>query len=138
MILSDLLAGRDNAWLPVFDASRIGGAQAVAKLIKDNLKVGKEFVGGRLDQPIGPAEELPAGSGGIAELDGSRVGAYRDASGQLHAVKLTCTHLGCPLHWNAAETSWDCNCHGSRFDVDGAILNGPAVTPLEQISTDQP
>ncbi len=136
MILTDLLAGRDNAWLPIFDATRIGDSQAVAKLIKDNLKVGKEFIGGRLDKPIGTAEQLPAGAGGIVELDGARVGAYRDSAGQLHAIKPVCTHLGCPLHWNPAETSWDCNCHGSRFGVDGAILNGPAGNPLDQISTE--
>ncbi|GAA1115070.1 FAD-dependent oxidoreductase [Kribbella jejuensis] len=132
MVLTDLLADRDNAWLPVFDATRIGDAQAVAKLIKDNLKVGKEFVGGRFDHPV---EQLAPGTGGIVEYDGHRVGAYRDQDGTLYAVEPTCTHLGCPLHWNSAETSWDCNCHGSRFAVDGAILDGPAGEPLEQLDT---
>lgn len=132
MILTDLLADRDNAWQPVFDAARIGDPQAVAKLIKDNLEVGKEFIGGRLQNP---EEQLAPGTGGIVDLDGDRVGAYRDQAGTLHAVKPTCTHLGCPLHWNSAETSWDCNCHGSRFGVDGAVLNGPAGEPLERIDT---
>ncbi|HEY3563362.1 MAG TPA: FAD-dependent oxidoreductase [Kribbella sp.] len=137
MILTDLLAGRDNSWLPMFDATRIGDAQAVTKLIKDNLKVGKEFVGGRLGRPTVTADELKAGTGGIVELDGDRAGAYRDQAGELHAVKPTCTHLGCPLHWNVAETSWDCNCHGSRFGVDGEILDGPAREPLQRISADE-
>ena len=57
----------------------------------------------------------------------------RDPQGRLHAVGLTCTHLGCRLTWNTAETSWDCGCHGSRFDTDGNILNGPAVKPLRTV-----
>jgi Rieske Fe-S protein len=56
---------------------------------------------------------------------------YRDESGGLHAVSLRCTHLGCLLRFNSAERSWDCPCHGSRFDVDGEVLEGPAVDPLE-------
>ncbi|HWD79112.1 MAG TPA: Rieske 2Fe-2S domain-containing protein, partial [Kribbella sp.] len=92
-----------------------------------------EFVGGGLDNPTSTADQLQPGTGGITDLDGDRVGAYRDADGRLHAVEPTCTHLGCPLHWNSAEASWDCNCHGSRFDVDGTVLNGPAGRPLKQI-----
>lgn len=136
MMLADLLAARDNPWLPVFDASRIGDAQAVGRLIKDNLTVGKEFVGGRLDrrQAI-PAEDLEPGQGGFVDIDGNTVGGYRDAEGTLHAVSLTCTHMGCPLRWNPAEKSWDCRCHGSRFNVDGSILNGPAVKPLSRQTT---
>lgn len=134
MMLSDLLSDRENPWLPAFDASRIGDAATVGRLIKDNLTVGKEFVGGRVARSdAGPADDLAPGQGGFVERDGETVGGYRDPDGRLHTVSLTCTHLGCPLRWNPAETSWDCRCHGSRFDVDGAILNGPAVTPLDQI-----
>lgn len=130
MMLSDLLAARDNRWLSAFDASRIGDARAVGRLVKDNLTVGKEFVGGRLGRDPIPAEQLEPGAGGVVDVDGKTLGGYRDQDGALHAVDLTCTHLGCPLHWNAAETSWDCRCHGSRFDVDGQILNGPTVKSL--------
>lgn len=138
IILSDLLAGRDNPWLPVFDASRIGDAKTAATLIKDNLKVGRELVGGhigRLTADHGRA--LAPGQGDVIDVDGAAVGGYRDPEGKLHAVRLTCTHLGCPLRWNAAETSWDCHCHGSRFDTEGNVLNGPAVSPLPSIQTDQ-
>jgi Rieske Fe-S protein len=61
-----------------------------------------------------------------------KAGAYRDEEGVLHGVSLRCTHLGCLLRFNGAERSWDCPCHGSRFDIDGAVLEGPAVHPLEQ------
>jgi Rieske Fe-S protein len=59
-------------------------------------------------------------------------GVYRDLDGQLHAVSLRCTHLGCLVRFNAAEHSWDCPCHGSRFAPDGAVLEGPAVKALER------
>jgi Rieske Fe-S protein len=61
------------------------------------------------------------------------VAAYRDADGKLHMVSPTCTHLGCRVTWNPAEQSWDCPCHGSRFTVEGEVLEGPAVEPLPEV-----
>ncbi len=79
---------------------------------------------------------LKPDEGAIVEADGERVGAYRDAEGRVHAVSLVCTHLGCHVTWNPAERSWDCPCHGSRFDVDGGVLHGPALRPLARTSLD--
>ncbi|MBW3639709.1 MAG: Rieske 2Fe-2S domain-containing protein, partial [Actinobacteria bacterium] len=62
-----------------------------------------------------------------------RTAAYRDEAGALHAVSARCTHLGCTVRFNDAEKSWDCPCHGSRFGVDGSVLAGPAVAPLEDV-----
>ena len=78
----------------------------------------------RRAQPDGEARVVRDGLG--------KTGVYRDEQGELHAVSLRCTHLGCLVRFNAAERSWDCPCHGSRFDVDGAVLEGPAVHPLER------
>ncbi|MER6973827.1 FAD-dependent oxidoreductase [Nocardioides sp. NPDC000445] len=139
MMLADLLAGTDNPWLPVFDASRIGDVRSVGRLIKDNLKVGEELVAGRRQDPEArPVSELQPGQGGLVDLDGDTVGGYRDPAGALHTVSARCSHLGCPLHWNQAETSWDCTCHGSRFSPDGSVLDGPAVRPLDQPGTHGP
>ncbi|PDP88587.1 FAD-dependent oxidoreductase [Glycomyces fuscus] len=137
VILSDLLRGRDNPWLPMFDATRVGDAKAVGRMVKDNLKVGADLVGGHVDRLRSHhGRHLDRGQGGVIDVDGGSVGAYRDAEGRLHAVSLNCTHMGCRLAWNAAETSWDCPCHGSRYDTDGGILNGPAVTPLPTVDLD--
>jgi Rieske Fe-S protein len=65
------------------------------------------------------------------------VAAYRDSDDTLHCVSPTCTHLGCTVEWNHAEKSWDCPCHGSRFDVDGGILNGPATRPLRRVELER-
>jgi glycine/D-amino acid oxidase-like deaminating enzyme len=99
-ILSDLIADRPNRWHSLYDARRIGDAHAVAKLLKDNLKVGKDFATGHLSRA-------------------------------LHTDKPVCTHAGCALTWNNADTTWDCSCHGSRFAADGAVLDGPATEPLD-------
>ena len=78
------------------------------------------------------AEELPIGHGGIVFYQGKKLGVYRDGQGQLHAVDLRCPHLGCQLEWNPDERSWDCPCHGSRFDYKGRLLSGPAQTDLSR------
>jgi Rieske Fe-S protein len=83
--------------------------------------------------------DVPRGAARVAELDGRKVGAYRDENGRLHTVSLTCPHLGCLLSWNPDDLSWDCPCHGSRFDVDGNLLDGPAqdtLAPCETVQVD--
>jgi Rieske Fe-S protein len=69
---------------------------------------------------------------GIVKVDGDRVAAFRDDDGVVHAVSPICTHLYCQVGFNAAERSWDCPCQGSRFATDGAVIEGPAVNPLER------
>jgi Rieske Fe-S protein len=140
IMLADLLAGRENDWLPMFDARRVGDVKALARHAMDNVHVGTELVAGHLRARFetAPTTDLRRGEGGLVEVDGNVVGAYRDPGGRLHAVDPTCTHLKCRTRWNAAETSWDCPCHGSRFDIDGTVLNGPAVEPLHRIDVERP
>ncbi|MFE6506420.1 FAD-dependent oxidoreductase [Nocardioides sp. NPDC057767] len=136
MMLADILDGSENPWLPVFDAARIGDARAIGRLIKDNLKVGRELIAGRRHDPeVRSLSDLRPGEGGLVDVGGHTVGGYRDQVGAVHTVSARCSHLGCPLHWNAAEASWDCTCHGSRFSPDGSVLDGPAVKPLVRPST---
>ena len=77
-----------------------------------------------------PADHIPPGHGGVAEVDGEKLGVYRDEKGELHTVVPKCPHMGCQLEWNPDEKSWDCPCHGSRFDIYGRLLTGPAQTDL--------
>ena len=69
----------------------------------------------------------------MLRLGGEKCAVYRDPDGQLHAVSATCTHLGCIVAFNDAEKAWECPCHGSRFDVDGQVLQGPATWPLKPV-----
>jgi glycine/D-amino acid oxidase-like deaminating enzyme/nitrite reductase/ring-hydroxylating ferredoxin subunit len=132
MILRDLIAGRDNPWAGRFSPNRlsVGSAPTLARM---NAKVGAAFLLDRLaPAQAGSGADVPRGEARIVRRGLGKAGVYRDDQGRLHAVSLRCTHLGCLLRFNEAERSWDCPCHGSRFDVDGAVLEGPAVEPLDR------
>jgi glycine/D-amino acid oxidase-like deaminating enzyme/nitrite reductase/ring-hydroxylating ferredoxin subunit len=132
MALADRIDGRENRWAAAFSPSRVSlrSAPHVAKL---GAKYGADLVGERIRPPQAlRTSTIPAGEARVVpDGVGGRKGVFRDDDGTLHSVSLRCTHMRCLLRFNAAERSWDCPCHGSRFDVDGAVLEGPAVTPLE-------
>jgi Rieske Fe-S protein len=81
------------------------------------------------------AADLEPGEGGIVELDGKRVAAYRDEQGALTVLSPRCKHMGCTVGWNHRAKTWDCPCHGSRYEADGTVKNGPTRHPLDPIST---
>lgn len=136
-VLTALVAGRAHPWLSLFDATRIGDAGTVKKLVKDNVHVGKRLVMDRVARlKAESVAELEPGQGAMVRVGGRAVGAYRNPDGDLQAVSITCTHMGCTLAWNGAEESWDCPCHGSRFGTDGAVLDGPATRALDQVDVD--
>lgn len=131
MILSDTIAGRDNQWSKVFDPNRFKPVTSAVDFVKENLNVAKHFVADRLGVP--EAEKLPElleGEGRIVEADGEKVAVCKVA-GATHEVSAICTHMGCVVDWNNAEQSWDCPCHGSRFNYDGKVIQGPANTDLK-------
>jgi Rieske Fe-S protein len=132
MINADLILGRDNPWASLFDSTRVNLTHSAMSLVTANLDVAKQFVGDHLGSIVSRSvHDLSPGEGRIAHLDGERVAAYRDPDGVLHAVSPICTHMGCVVSWNSAETTWDCPCHGSRFFYDGRVIEGPAVEPLD-------
>ena len=133
LVLTELAQGREHPWLSLYDATRADVLHSAKEFVKENLNVAKRFVGDRLrDLVAPPPESLSPGEGGIVTVEGDRVAAYRDDDGQLHLLSPICTHLGCHVAWNTAEKTWDCPCHGSRFDTEGAIIQGPALRPLER------
>jgi Rieske Fe-S protein len=135
-LLADRLGGgpTDETFTP--HRLSLRGLPTLARL---NAKVAVDLIGGRLRPgDVTEAAELAPGQAGVARSGADRTGLFRDDAGTLHAVSLRCTHLGCLLRFNAAERSWDCPCHGSRFDVDGSVLEGPAVDPLPQREPPQP
>ena len=81
----------------------------------------------------GSPERLAPGQGGLADVAGKKVAAYRDDDGVLHALSAVCPHLGCVVDWNDAERSWDCPCHGSRYDTEGKVICGPTTAPLTPV-----
>jgi glycine/D-amino acid oxidase-like deaminating enzyme/nitrite reductase/ring-hydroxylating ferredoxin subunit len=130
-LIRDRLAGRENEAASMFSSTRIDPIGEAPKFLLENSKVGLRFLGDRIrERGSRSLEDLAAGEGGIVSGPEGKVAGYRDESGALHAVSTRCTHLGCQVRWNGAERTWDCPCHGSRFTVDGDVLNGPAVDPL--------
>lgn len=138
MMLADLLADRSNPWLPAFSPTR-ASPTSLPYLARMNTRVGADMLGDRL-QPgeVGSAEEVPRKQGRVLRRGASLTGVYRDERGAAHGVSLRCTHLGCLVRFNAAERTWDCPCHGSRFDIDGGVLEGPATRPLETRDVPEP
>ncbi|MDK1344340.1 FAD-dependent oxidoreductase [Streptomyces sp. 378] len=131
-LLTAQITGEECAWSALYDPRRVKAAVREAPtFLKTQAKVAGHFVGDRL-RPSPPVESLPPGEGAVVRADGGRLAVYRDDDGRLHAVSARCTHLGCLVDFNAAERAWECPCHGSRFDTDGKVIQGPATKPLEQ------
>jgi len=131
MILAELVQDREHPWAKTFDSTRVALRQSAPKFVSTNLDVAKHFVGDRVASVGAPrVEDLPVGAGGIVERNGETVAAFRAEDGSVRAVSATCTHLACRVAFNTAERTWDCPCHGSRFDIDGRVLEGPAVEDL--------
>jgi glycine/D-amino acid oxidase-like deaminating enzyme/nitrite reductase/ring-hydroxylating ferredoxin subunit len=129
-ILTDLIAGRDNPWAPLFDPGRFKAAGA-KEFLKENVNVGWRFVRDKVGgADFGSVDELAPGQGGLVRDGAGKIAAYRDEDGVLHTLSPTCTHMACTVKWNTAERSWDCPCHGSRFHYDGTVLQGPAIEGL--------
>lgn len=133
MILADQIAGRDNPFSALYAPSRFTPVKSAGAFLKENLNVAgyyvKDYVRGG---DVKRLADVPRGEGRVVEIGGERRAVYRDEDYQLHVLSPVCTHLKCIVHWNQAERSWDCPCHGSRFSVDGDVLEGPAMSPLPE------
>jgi glycine/D-amino acid oxidase-like deaminating enzyme/nitrite reductase/ring-hydroxylating ferredoxin subunit len=129
MIITDLIMGRGNAWAELYDPARkvLHRLQDFVSEQANTLSYYSEWAtGGEVDS----AAEIAPGQGAIVRQGMHKLAVYRDPEGELHALSARCTHLGCVVHWNGAECSWDCPCHGSRFDTQGAVMHGPASSAL--------
>lgn len=135
LMIRDLIVKKESPWEDVYKPSRISAMSAV-NFVVQNADVAVHFVSGKLQS--GEEEiNLKPGEAVLANVDGQRAGVYMDDQQRFHTMNTTCTHLGCELSWNDAEVSWDCPCHGSRFTIDGQIVEGPALKALEPIQSQQ-
>lgn len=123
-----------NPWSKLFDPGRKTGS-AVLEYVKENADYPARMVTDRLKVKKGDPADLAPGEGKVMIRDGKRVAACRDASGEIHLCSAVCPHLGCIVAWNAAEGTWDCPCHGSRFTAEGRVIAGPAESDLKAIET---
>lgn len=130
-ILSDMITGKENKNAGVFSAQRYS-VNDVSQTCTDGLK----SLEGMLKEPLFPASgalsSLPEGQGKIISGKNGKMGVYKDFGGEVYALDTKCPHLGCQLEWNADEKSWDCPCHGSRFDYKGKLIDNPAQEDLKR------
>ncbi|NUQ20287.1 MAG: FAD-dependent oxidoreductase [Gemmatimonadaceae bacterium] len=129
MLLTDLVLGRKNEWAEIYDPKRVA-LRSASTLLEENLNVAKQYRDWVRPGETDDVANIPPGEGAVVRRGVHRVAAYRDEQGNLHERSATCTHLRCVVHWNSTEKSWDCPCHGSRFDAYGNVVNGPALMAL--------
>jgi glycine/D-amino acid oxidase-like deaminating enzyme/nitrite reductase/ring-hydroxylating ferredoxin subunit len=137
VVIADLILGRPNDWVPVYEPGRIS-LRAAPGFLRENAKTAGHLTELVTGGDVEDEEEIARGEGAIVRRGLRKVAVHRDPSGQLHERSAYCTHLGCVVAWNGAERTWDCPCHGSRFDVDGAVVHGPAVSPLAEVEDATP
>lgn len=136
MMARSWAAGAVHPWNEIFDPGRKSPA-SMKEYLKENADYPVCMVRDRLKTPTGDPEHLKRGQGQVMEKDGERIAAYRGSEGELHVCSAICPHLGCIVAWNPAEKTWDCPCHGSRFEADGKVIAGPAESDLKQMSHHQ-
>ena len=133
-IIKDLIIKQDNPWTKLYDPSRFTLKQSFKQFFEINLDVAQELISGKLEVPENTLKDLKEEQGVIIDIEGRKIGAYKDSKGEIYLVDTTCSHLGCELKWNNAEKSWDCPCHGSRFTYTGEVIDGPAIKALKRLN----
>lgn len=132
MLVSDLILGRENPWAEVYEPSRIL-TQSITEAVPEVVASTAPYVDWVTGGDVSSVDDLGNGEGGVIRSGLSKIAAYRDEDGKLHQHSAVCTHLGCIVRFNSAEKTWDCPRHGSRFGIDGHVINSPAISPLAPV-----
>jgi glycine/D-amino acid oxidase-like deaminating enzyme/nitrite reductase/ring-hydroxylating ferredoxin subunit len=132
MLLSDLITGRDNPWTELYDPAR-KTLRAAGEFARENLNVAAQYRDYATGGDVKSVEDLMPGCGAVIRHGLHKVAVYKGEDGTVHECSAVCPHMACIVHWNDVEKTWDCPCHGSRFDRFGSVLNGPAITDLKPL-----
>ncbi|RKQ13959.1 FAD-dependent oxidoreductase [Oceanobacillus bengalensis] len=131
-IIADKIIGKENPYTSLFTPSRFQSDPSLKKFMQINADVAKHLIKGKLEYTENNLDKLAPDDAVITRIHGKRTGVYKDENEKLHMVDTTCTHMGCEVEWNGGDRSWDCPCHGSRFKINGEVIEGPAKRPLEK------
>ena len=132
VLLTDLILGRKNSWSKLYEPSRVT-LRATGDFLRETLNVAGQYADWVKKGEVDSYDEIAPGTGAIVRRGMKKIAVYRDDQGVIHERSAVCTHLYCIVDWNSAERTWDCPCHGSRFDAYGGVVNGPAITPLGEV-----
>lgn len=132
-LIAELLLGRATRYAEVYSPTRIKPVAGARRFVKENLSVARHFVEDRLTpEEVRDLRDVAPGDGRLVQIGLRKIAAYRDEDGILYALRPVCSHMKCIVRWNGAEKSWDCPCHGTRYSVKGAVLEGPSFTGLDR------
>ena len=130
-IVSDKIIGKENEYEEIFNSTRfkpIKNRWEMGNMIEESVN---SIILNKFNIEPEELENIKNDNGAIVKINGENIGIYKDSDGKIYAVKPNCTHLGCLLSWNNLDKTWDCPCHGSRFDYKGRIIYEPAIKDLE-------
>ena len=130
MLLTDLILGRENPWTKLYNPSRVT-LRAAKEFIEEGLNTAAQLTDWVTPGMVNTPDEVAAGTGAIMGYGLAKVAVFRDENNRVHEYAAECPHLGCIVDWNTLERTWDCPCHGSRFDAYGKVINGPANSDLK-------
>ena len=137
MLLTDLIAGRANPWAALYNPGRVN-LHATKAFASEGVNMAAQFVDWVTPGAVDSVNAIAPGTGAVVRRGLSKVAVYRDEANALHEQSAVCPHLGCIVDWNTLERTWDCPCHGSRFDAKGQVVNGPANDNLKAVEVVTP
>jgi glycine/D-amino acid oxidase-like deaminating enzyme/nitrite reductase/ring-hydroxylating ferredoxin subunit len=136
MLLSDMIMGRKNPWASLYDPSRIS-LRTIPTFAAENANVAIQYSDWISGGDVREYDHIAPGNGALVRRGAKKLAVYRDETGHIHEHSAVCPHLYCIVDWNSAERTWDCPCHGSRFDPYGRVVNGPAISDLSPAGDDE-
>ncbi len=138
MTLTDIIVRGKSEFEDLFSPNRLKPVAGFNNFVKEAADVVGNLIGGVFSrEKLQSIAEIAPGEARVVKYEGHAIALYKDENGELHAVSPACTHIKCTVGWNAAEKSWDCPCHGSRFSYDGTVLTAPARKDLEIIQLEE-
>ncbi|HMQ78779.1 MAG TPA: FAD-dependent oxidoreductase [Ignavibacteria bacterium] len=132
ILLDDMINGRDNKWADLYDPKRIT-LKAAPEFIKEGFNTAIQYIDIITPPEYANEQEVPEGTGAILNLGKDKTAVFKDKDGKVYKFSALCPHLKCVVEWNKTENTWDCPCHGSRFEATGKVINGPALANLKPI-----
>lgn len=134
ILITDLIMERENAWADLYEPSR-KTLRALPAFARENLNVAMEYTGLVTPGEVDSVAEIEPGRGAVIRRGLTKVAVYKDEAGAVHERSAICRHLGCVVGWNTLESTWDCPCHGSRYDAYGHVIQGPANSDLPEVDS---
>lgn len=132
-IIKDKILKKDNKYENLFKATRMEPIKNIKEVENILKETASSLILKKMTIPYNKINDINKEEGKIVEIEGKKVGIYKDEKGNLHAVNPICSHLGCEVIWNSSDKTWDCPCHGSRFDYSGKSIYSPSIKDIENL-----